>query len=140
LFNNANFFERNDAAKYTLEPLRKRGRAALDCTDVPGLDSARLTYLRYRFNGGNNHCVTHKAEDVFTGLEEIGEEIPEGAELVCMGVKLTPSNELGGERNVKLYSPNVSVYDHERDADVAHQFLALKGFIIARTRQGDADE
>ncbi len=140
LFNNVNFFERDDAAKYTLEPLRKRGRAALDCTDVPGLDSARLTYLRYRFNGGNNHCVTHKAEDVFTGLEEIGEEIPEGAELVCMGVKLTPSNELGGERNVKLYSPNVSVYDHERDADVAHQFLALKGFIIARTRQGDADE
>lgn len=140
LFNSPNFFERNDVAKYTLEPLRKRGRAALDCTDVPELDSARLTYLRYRFNGGNDHCVTHKAEDVFTGLEEIGEEIPEGAELVCMGVKLTPSDELGGERDVRLYWPNVSVYDHERDADVAHQFLALKGFIIARTRQGDGNK
>lgn len=136
LFDNPNFFEREDAAKYTLEPLRKRGRASLDCSDVPGLQSARLTYLRYRFSGSNSHCVTHQAEDVFTGLEDIGEEIPEGALLVCMGVKLTPENSLGGERNVKLHAPNVSVYDHERDADVAHQFLALKGFIISREGQG----
>lgn len=136
LFDNSSFFERKDAAKYTLEPLRRRGRAALDCTDVPGLQFARLTYLRYQFNGTNNHCVTHKAEDVFTGLDDLGEEIPEGAVLVCMGVKLTPESALGGERNVKLYAPNVSVYDHERDADVAHQFLAMKGFIIARGQQG----
>lgn len=137
LFDNPSFFERNDADKYTLEPLRERGRAALDCTDVDGLQSARLTYLRYRFNGDNDHTVTHKANDVFTGLENIEEEIPEGADLVCMGVKLTPSNELGGERNVKLYAPNISVYDHERDAELAHRFLAEKGFIIARQGQGD---
>lgn len=139
LFDNTSFFERNDAVKYSLEPLRKRGRAALDCSDVPGLQSARLTYLRYQFNGGNNHCVTHKAEDVFTGLEDLGEEIPEGAMLVSMGVKLTPDTALGGERNVKLYAPNVSVYDHERDADVAHQFLAEKGFIISRNGNGERD-
>jgi len=139
LFDNSSYFERNDAAKYTLEPLRERGRAALDCTDVPGLQSARLTYLRYQFDGDNDHCVTHKANDVFTGLENIDENIPDGAELVCMGVKLTPSNELGGERNVKLYAPNISVYDHERDAELAHRFLAEKGFIIARNRRGDGN-
>ncbi|MCC6581535.1 MAG: hypothetical protein IT440_13955 [Phycisphaeraceae bacterium] len=132
LFGNDLFFERQDAAKYTLEPLRRRGRSALDCTDVPGLRLARLTYLRYHFNGGNNHSVTHKAEDVFTGLEDLGDVIPEGAVLVCMGVTLTPDSALGGDRNVKLYAPNVSVYDHERDADVAHRFLAQKGFILTR--------
>lgn len=137
LFDNASFFEKNDAAKYTLEPLRERKRASLDCSDVDGLESARLTYLRYRFNGQNEHCVTHKANDVFTGLENIDEDIPPGAELVCMGVKLTPSSQLGGERNVKLYSPNISVYDHERDAELAHRFLAEKGFIIARRGKGD---
>ena len=139
LFDNPSFFERNDAAKYTLEPLRERGRTALDCTDVDGLHSARLTYLRYRFNGDNDHSVTHKANDVFTGLENIDENIPDGAELVCMGVKLTPSNELGGERNVKLYAPNISVYDHERDAELAHSFLAEKGFIITRNEQEDRE-
>jgi len=137
LFDNPSFFERTDAKKYTLEPLRQRGRASLDCADVDGLQSARLTFLRYRFDGDNNHSVTHMANDVFTGLENIGEVIPEGAELVCMGVKLTPSSELGGERNVKLYAPNVSVYDHERDAELAHRFLAEKGFIIPRQEQGD---
>lgn len=137
LFDNPSFFERNDADKYTLEPLRERGRAALDCTDVDGLQSARLTYLRYRFNGDNDHCVTHKANDVFTGLESLDEDIPDGAGLVCMGVKLTPSTEMGGERNVKLYAPNISVYDHERDAELAHRFLTEKGFIIARQRRRD---
>jgi len=137
LFDNSSFFERSDAAKYTLEPLRERGRAALDCSDVDGLESARLMFLRYQFNGDNDHTVTHKANDVFTGMEQIDEEIPDGAELVCMGVKLTPSNELGGERNVKLYAPNISVYDHERDAELAHRFLAEQGFIIARQGQGD---
>lgn len=139
LFDNPSFFERNDAAKYTLEPLRERGRAALDCSDVDGLQSARLSFLRYRFNGDNAHTVTHNANDVFTGLEQLDEDIPDGAVLVCMGVKLTPSNSLGGERNVKLYAPNVSVYDHERDAELAHRFLAEQGFIIARQRKGGND-
>jgi hypothetical protein len=137
LYDNPSFFECTDAKKYTLEPLRERGRASLDCTDVEGLQSARLTYLRYRYSGDNNHTVTHRANDVFTGLENIDEEIPEGAELVCMEVKLTPSNELGGERSVRLYAPNISVYDHERDAELAHRFLVEKGFIIPRQVQGD---
>jgi len=137
LFDNPSFFERSDADKYTLEPLRKRGRAALDCTDVEGLESARLTYLRYRFRGNNGHTISHRANDVFIGLEDLEAEIPDGTDLVCMGVKLTPDGAMGGERNIKLHSPNISVYDHERDAELAHRFLADKGFIVARQRQGD---
>lgn len=132
LFGNPDFFERDNAAKFTLEPLRTKGRAALDCSDIPGLQSARLCYLQYRFNGTNNHCVMHKAEDVFAGLDHLDEPIPDEAELVCMGVKLTPANSLGGERNVRLYAPNISIYDHESDAEIAHRFLAAQGFIIPR--------
>ena len=136
LFGDPEFFERADARKYTLEPLRTKGRAAMDCTDVPELDAARLTHLRYQFNGHNRHCVTHRAEDVFAGLEDLGDQIPEEAELVCMGVKLTPKGGLGGERTVRLYAPNVSVYDHESDAEFAHQFLVSQGFILPRNGAG----
>lgn len=132
LFGDSEFFQRDDANKYSLEPLRSKGRAALDCTDIPGLESARLTHLRYRFDGGNDHCVMHKARDVFLGLEDLSEEIPEEAQLECMGVKLTPRRSLGGERMVRLYAPNVSVYDHEADAEIAHEFLVRQGFIISR--------
>ena len=38
-----------------------------------------------------------------------------------------------------MYAPNISVYDHERDAELAHRFLAEKGFIIARNRRGDGN-
>lgn len=136
LFGDPDFFQKEDADKYTLEPLRTKGRAAMDCTDVPGLDSARLTYLKYQFNGKNKHSVMHRAEDVFTGLEELGEAIPEEAELVCMGVKLTPTGGLGGERTVKLYAPNISVYDHESDAELAHDFLVTQEFIVPRNGAG----
>jgi len=136
LFGDPEFFQREDADKYTLEPLRSKGRAAMDCTDVPGLDSARLTYLKYQFDGQNNHCVMHRAEDVFTGLDDLGEEILEEAKLVCMGVKLTPEGGLGSERNVRLYAPNISVYDHESDAEIAHQFLVSQGFILPRNGAG----
>jgi len=136
LFGDPDFFERADAKKYTLEPLRTKGRAAMDCTEVPGLDAARLTHLRYQFNGPNQHCVIHRAADVFAGLEDLGDQIPEEAELVCMGVKLTPKGGLGGERTVKLYAPNVSVYDHESDAEFAHQFLVTQGFILPRNGAG----
>ena len=132
LFNNDEFFERSDAKKYTLEPLRTKGQAAMDCTDIPGLDSARLTFLKYQFDGQNEHCVMHKAQDVFAGLNDLGEELLAEAQLVCMGVKLTPTGGLSRERNVKLYSPNVSVYDHESDAEIAHQFLVSQGFILQR--------
>ncbi len=132
LFGNPEFFQREDAKKYTLEPLRKKGRAAMDCGDIPGLESARLTYLKYQFDGNNNHSVMHKAEDIFAGLDDLGEEIPEEADLVCMGVKLTPKGGLGKERNVRLYAPNISIYDHESDAEIAHRFLVSQEFILPR--------
>lgn len=136
LFGDPDFFQTDDAVKYTLEPLRTKGQTSMDCTDIPGLKSARLTYLTYRFNGQNNHSMTHKAEDVFIGLDGVGLEIPAEAQLICMGVKLLPEDELAGERNVKLYSPNISVYDHEADAEIAHRFLVDQEFILPRNQAG----
>ncbi|MFW6106954.1 MAG: hypothetical protein ACOC8H_02215 [bacterium] len=136
LFGDPDFFQTEDADKYSLEPLRTKGRAAMDCTDISGLDSARLTYLKYQFNGNNKHSIMHRAADVFTGLEDLGEGIPEEAKLICMGVKLTATGGLGGERTVKLYAPNISVYDHESDAELAHDFLVTQGFILPRNGEG----
>lgn len=132
LFDNDDFFQKDDAAKFTLEPLRTKGRDSLDCSDIEGLESARLYQLRYSFGGNNHHRVTHAAEDVFTGLEEAAAQIPDGAQLVAMTVKITPTNGLGSERTVKLQYPNISVYDHESDAEIAHQLLETQGFILKR--------
>lgn len=131
LFGDVDFFERSDGKKFTLEPLRKKGRAAMDCRQIDGVHSARLCHLQYRFRGDNHHRITHAAEDVFSGFEDLGETIPEGAELISMGVKITPAG-LGGERMVRLHEPNISVYDHESDAEIAHRFLAAQGFLVSR--------
>jgi len=132
LFRNAAFFEQHDAEKFSLTPLREKGQAAMDCDSVEGVASAQLCRLRYRHPGKHNHRVTHTADDLFGSLDSLGEQIPDDAELECMEVKLTPSNALGRERGVRIYSPNISVYDHEADAEIAHEFLKKQGFILPR--------
>lgn len=132
LFRNAAFFEQHDAQKFSLAPLREKGQAAMDCDGVDGVNSARFCRLRYRHAGNHNHRVTHTAHDIFSSFDSLGEQIPDDAELECMEVQLTPSNGLGHERGVRIYSPNISVYDHEADAEIAHSFLQKKGFILPR--------
>ena len=132
IFGDSTFFETANVTKYTLEPLRKLGRASMDCSEIEGLHDAQLTQLVYRFSGSNQHRVEHHAEDVFAGLEALGHTIPEDASLICMGVKFMPDRDLGGERTVKVYAPNVSIFDHESDALLAHRFLTEQGFILPR--------
>lgn len=49
LFRDDDFFPDHGPAKYTLEPLRRDGLAALVCADVEGLDWVRLRELKFNF-------------------------------------------------------------------------------------------
>jgi hypothetical protein len=119
-----------DTDVFSLEPLRKRGPTALDCFDIPELKSVRLIHLQYRHAGGNQHRVTHQADDVFVGLRDIGESIPEGVQLVCMGIRLTVVEPSKRDYFVQLRKPNLLIYDDDCDVTLAHRFLSKRGFIL----------
>lgn len=77
LFGDAEVFRQ--VAVYTLRPLSELGADALSCSDVPELKRVSLVSLEFRRSGSTvNRRTIEKADDVFVGLEELGEFLPAG--------------------------------------------------------------
>ena len=68
LFGDVEYFPQAD--KFTLAPLIERGRAALRCDDVSGLEGVLLTEF-HRYWGGNFKAIEiRKATDIFGALDD----------------------------------------------------------------------
>lgn len=70
IFGDIEFFEKDDLPRYALEPLRSRGAASMDCSDVDGVASARLTDLVYRYPGIAEAPDTCYAVTVYGGTPD----------------------------------------------------------------------
>jgi len=80
VFGDPHFFPGD--AKYSLDPLLRRGEPSLVCTDVAGLEWVRLREVHV-FWGGAEHAVEiHRTDNVFRALDERGVRLPETARLV----------------------------------------------------------
>ena len=66
------------SAKYTLEPLRRDGHASLVCSDIDGMEWARLTEIRYYWGGSEGEIEIRKAADIFAALGDGRGRIPDG--------------------------------------------------------------
>ncbi|MCC7407747.1 MAG: hypothetical protein IT442_06720 [Phycisphaeraceae bacterium] len=119
------------AGKYTLDPIRQDGRACLTCSDVEGIEEVQLVELHFRHHSHISHVEVHKADDVFEALRGIGRSIPPHAVLV----KAVFSVRFKGAmrpRKVTVRPPNVTIFDRESDAEVLHQWLTLRGFVLLK--------
>jgi hypothetical protein len=125
LFGDAEYFPQAD--KFTLAPLIERGRAALRCDDVPGLDTVSLTEF-HRYWGGNFKAIEiRKATDIFGALDDRHHILAGGrATGAVFKVKFTGSKR---PRSVMVRPPNMAKYDRDDDSDVLETWLALRGFI-----------
>jgi hypothetical protein len=79
--------------KYTLDPLKAKGKAALACRDIEGMESVALTELEYRWLGPFDHRDNSRATDVLRALSPRWRSI-KSAEFVMakFSVKLTGEN------------------------------------------------
>jgi hypothetical protein len=125
LFGDAEYFPQAD--KFTLAPLIERGRAALRCDDLPGLDTVSLTEF-HRYWGGNFKAIEiRKATDIFGALDDRHHLLAGGrATGVVFKLKFTGSKR---PRSVTVRPPNMAKYDRDDDSDVVETWLALRGFI-----------
>jgi hypothetical protein len=69
------------AEKYTLAPLKVAGMAALNCRDVVGIESVRLSEIEYSWGGAFDHVEIHRAEDLFRALMIINRVIEQEAQI-----------------------------------------------------------
>jgi hypothetical protein len=128
LFGNEEFFNTSGREKYTLQPLRTDGRAALICSDVSGIEKISFTELQWRHNVDLMHVEIHKANDIFDAFAEKNLEIPKNVTLTkaSFQIKFKDSKR---PRTVTILPPATAIFSRESDEDAVNEWLEKRGFI-----------
>lgn len=115
--------------KYTLTPLQTAGIAALNCRDIPGLESVKLREIEYSWGGAFEHVEIHRAEGLFHALTLISRSIETEAQIRKAVFKV----KLEGEkkpRTVTIKAGNKSGYNRGEEAMVIEDWLRARGFVL----------
>jgi hypothetical protein len=116
-----------DCTRFTLDPLRNLGRAALVCTDVPGINSVHLIELHYEAGLAVVRKNSCKAPDVFAALDE--DHIELNTELrLLRAVMLFHFKNDPKPRRVTIKPHNQTSYEHDEDSRVVSEWLTLREF------------
>ena len=121
------------AEKYTLEPLREHGEAALRCKDIEGIESVRLTQLELDWGGAFEYIEKHVAVDLFKDMAVRQTKIPEGPIIRKAVFKV----KLDGEkkaRTVSVRAGNQSGYQRSEECMLVEQWLWARGFVLFGTK------
>mgnify|MGYP006976764404 CR=1 FL=1 len=127
LFGSAESFRYAD--KYSLEPLRKLGQASLECSDFPGIESARLTELEMDWGGAFNNRQVEKADDVFMALEIRQTTIPPQPALKRAKIKVKLKG-VKKPRVLSLVAGNKSGYPRGEESALFEDWLRAREFIV----------
>jgi hypothetical protein len=124
-------------AKYTLDPLKRDGAAALVCTDIEGMEWVRLTEMRYLWRGTPSEIEIRQSDDLFVAMAGHQRGIHPRANIIGarFSVKFTNAKT---PRAVSIRPSNIADYTRDSDAGLVEQWLSNRGFILAQ--QADADE
>ena len=126
------------AEKYTLEPLKKLGRDALNCRDIPGLEKVELREIEYSWNGAFDHIEIHRAGSVFHALVLINRGVEQEAHIRKAVFKI----KLEGEkkpRTVTIKAGNKSGYNRGEEAMMIEDWLRARGFVLTEERLENAE-
>lgn len=123
-------------AKYTLEPLRDKGEDSLVCSDVTGMDWAKLKEIHFFW--APDDIEVRKSSDYFALLKRRNRSMPAKARIIraSIQVKFTDSKT---PRTVTIRPPNIASYTRDDDAAVLEEWLTKRGFNLAAQSDDDED-
>lgn len=124
LFGDEDYF--SPEGNTTLAPLLERGRAALDCEGIDGIEWVRVRELEVYRATGHGMFVRVKSDDVFTDVEESHMILPKGlATKAVFEVKFANDKV---PRRVTIYPPSRDRYERDDDRAALEPFLIRNGF------------
>ena len=111
-FGDENFFLPDDGKdRFTLEPIREYGRDALVCSDVDGLEWARLKELHTVLTGRKSYTEVFKSEHcLFDDWEDHGKRFREDSVFIRATFQIRVAG-LVRPRSLTVCTPNVTIYD-----------------------------
>ncbi len=127
LFGDENHFP--GTAKYTLEPLKSDGEAALVCSDVEGMEWAVLKELHFYWGGQFREIEIRKADNVMAMLASNNRRIARNARLVRAKFQVKFENSRN-PRMLTIRPNNIANFYRDGDSAVAEIWLAKRGFVL----------
>ncbi len=121
--------------RYTLEPLRRRGAAALACTDIPGIEWIKLKEIRFFWGGLGNEFEIRRADDIFEALRSRGRTLPTKARIIWarFHVKFADS---WSPRSVVVRPVDSIETARDEDYPIIERWLSERGFV----KEGGSDD
>lgn len=116
-------------AKYTLEPLRSLGAAALSCADVDGIEKVTLREAQFYHPGEPDEIRTRRSSDLFARLEMTGQPFPEEGRIIRASFEIKFSG-YRSPRVVTVRPGNVAQYTRDEASAPVEAFLKARGFIV----------
>lgn len=131
LLRDENFFHFGEnAARYTLDPLKDRGRDALACSDVDGLDRVLLTELHAIFPGRGKYREVYKSENgLFEDWEKYELKIPDKSEFVRASFLLHFAG-LRRPRILTVCTPDVTIFERDTESERIMAWLKNRRFAV----------
>jgi hypothetical protein len=127
LFGRPDFFP--GAARYTLTPLIRHGRACLACADVPAIEHVHLTEVEVAVQEDPRHRDIRKAADIFA-LVESGKLVwPQNADEIRRATFSIKFRRAPRPRRLTIMPCNRVVYGREEDSGILEQLMRNRGFI-----------
>jgi hypothetical protein len=126
-FGDANFFP--GTGKYTLDPLKSDGEAALVCSDVEGLEWVLLKELHFYWGGQFREVEIRKADDVLASFSRNGHNIHENARLIRAKFQVKFENAKN-PRTLIIRPPNVANFTRDGDSVIGEVWLTRRGFVL----------
>jgi hypothetical protein len=136
LFGDADYFPAS--VRFTLEPLRRKGRPAIVCTDVPGIERVHLIEIKYCWPGADQETTIRRAPDLFSIFEK-HMPIPTSVKLVSAKFNILFSDSKKW-RTVRVEVPNRAEYRRDEDARLVETWLRKRDFIMTWRDRGRSDD
>lgn len=118
--------------KYSLAPLKLRGREALNCRSIDSLESIRLREIQWVQGSAFEHTEIHRAPDLFSAFALQHRTIPQAPRLTkaAFEVKLAGVEKA---RIVKIKPPSGASFGCGEGAELIERWLREQRFIVRGT-------
>jgi len=126
LFGSENYFDRSE--RYTLDPLRELGPAAMANGDIEGIVGVRFVEFGRLWSGkGVSEREIRKSEDLFKAYGENWENRLSGGAFTHAIFRFAFEGSKR-ERSVMIRPANIAKYERESDEEVIEAWLKARGF------------
>lgn len=118
--------------RYSLDPLRERGRAALTFAHIPGIESAWLERLEVKREDYDDGVIKIHAPHVWELLELFGRPVPSTTVFFRAAIKFKLAG-LKRERTLVLTPPFRCSCEQDDHGEIIEQFMEAGGYVLPRS-------